>query len=136
MLSLEFLAKGVPWVEIWGVSYSTAMDLRRPEVQRSLLWRIDARVFGFVHLSLPGGTFSKARSPVLRSAQHPLGTPWVTYPKDRERIREDNFLYLFALQILELCASMEILFCFELPASNFFAKVPLFQDFLHKNGSV
>ena len=110
-----------------GVEY----DALASENLELLLRRIRQGWYWRVHIAPPCATFSKARSPPLRSTEHIWGLPHLD-KESQAKLDDGNLLCLVAVEAVRLCIRLAMPFTLENPAGSFICCFPPLKKVLEK----
>ena len=140
VLSRTFCQHGFA-AEAWDIEYNSFCDLSNPEVLTSILDRIRAREFSYVHLGTPCTTWSRARRddgrgpPPLRDDHANLfGFSQLT-TTDQSKVRMGNSLLNISIEVFLACMEANVAVSMENPASSRIWLTPDIQTLLHKGAS-
>ena len=119
------------WGEAWDISDGIEYDVLVSENLELLLRRLRQGWYWWVHIAPPCATFSKARTPPLRSAEHIWGLPSLEGPS-QAKLEEGNLLCLVAVEVLKICLTLGIPFTLENPAGSYIWAFPPLVEVLSK----
>ena len=119
------------WGEAWDISEGGEYDVLVSENLELLLRRLRQGWYWWVHIAPPCATFSKARSPPLRSGEHIWGLPYLD-SGSQAKLDEGNLLCLVAVEVARLCLRLAIPFTLENPAGSFIWSFPPLLEVLEK----
>ena len=122
--------------EAWDVEYNYFSDLSKPEVLASILDRIRAHEFSYVHLGTPCSTWSRARRNDGRGP-HPLRADHANLfcfsqlsAKDQDKVRMGNLLLNISIEVFVACIEANVAVSMENPASSRIWLTPVTQRLL------
>ncbi|CAE7228408.1 unnamed protein product [Symbiodinium sp. CCMP2456] len=109
---------------------SPELDVTKPAPLEALLYLIPRHRVRRVLIDLPGGSFSRARAPALRSAMRPLGVTG-----RRKEVKDENRRASRAFIILEACRRAGVPCLLRQPAGSFLFALAWARNFLAKPGA-